>query len=111
MIKKMGPLKDIFEKLPFFADGMPEGVNFDDNELVKAEAIVSSMTKHERVETELFQRQPNRLTRVAKGSGRSEHEVARADRALRLHAPDDGQHRPEHRPAVQAARHEAAAAT
>jgi signal recognition particle subunit SRP54 len=76
MIKQMGPLKDLFEKLPFFADGMPEGVNFDDNELVKAEAIVSSMTKQERVETELFQKQPTRLVRVARGSGRSEKEVA-----------------------------------
>jgi signal recognition particle subunit SRP54 len=55
---------------------MPEGANFDDNELVKAEAIVSSMTKQERVETELFKKQPNRLVRVAKGSGRNEREVA-----------------------------------
>jgi signal recognition particle subunit SRP54 len=75
MIKQMGPLKDIFEKLPFFSEGMPEGVNLDDNELVKAEAIVSSMTKRERVETELFKSQPSRVTRVAKGSGRSEAEV------------------------------------
>jgi signal recognition particle subunit SRP54 len=75
MIKQMGPLKDIFEKLPFFGDGMPEGLNLDDNELVKAEAIVSSMTKRERVETELFQKQPTRVTRVAKGSGRQEEEV------------------------------------
>ncbi len=76
MIKQLGPIKDIFDKLPFFPDGMPEGVNLDDSELVKAEAIVSSMTKQERVETELFQRQPNRLRRVARGSGRSEQEVA-----------------------------------
>ena len=76
MIKQMGPLKDIFEKLPFFSEGMPEGVNLDDSELVKAEAIVSSMTKRERVETELFQKQPTRLTRVAKGSGRNEQEVS-----------------------------------
>jgi signal recognition particle subunit SRP54 len=76
MIKQLGPIKDIFEKLPFFADGMPEGINFDDKELVKAEAIVSSMTKRERVETELFAREPRRLTRVAKGSGRSEGEVS-----------------------------------
>jgi signal recognition particle subunit SRP54 len=75
MIKQMGPLKDIFEKLPFFSEGMPEGVNLDDGELVKAEAIVSSMTKRERVETELFKTQPSRVTRVAKGSGRSETEV------------------------------------
>ncbi len=75
MIKQMGPLKDIFEKLPFFSEGMPEGLNLDDNELVKAEAIVSSMTKRERVETELFAKQPTRVTRVAKGSGRAEEEV------------------------------------
>jgi signal recognition particle subunit SRP54 len=76
MIKQLGPLKDIFEKLPFFAEGMPEGVSLDDTELVKAEAIVSSMTKQERVETELFARQPGRLTRVARGSGRTERDVA-----------------------------------
>jgi signal recognition particle subunit SRP54 len=75
MIKQLGPLKDIFEKLPFFSEGMPEGLNLDDSELVKAEAIVSSMTKRERVETELFQRQPSRLVRVARGSGRDEKEV------------------------------------
>jgi signal recognition particle subunit SRP54 len=76
MIKQMGPLKDLFEKLPFFPDGMPEGASFDDGELIKAEAIVSSMTKQERVETELFKRQPTRIVRVARGSGRSEREVA-----------------------------------
>jgi signal recognition particle subunit SRP54 len=76
MIKQLGPLKDIFEKLPFFPDGMPEGANLDDKELVKAEAIVSSMTKQERVHTELFQKQPTRLVRVARGCGRPEREVA-----------------------------------
>jgi signal recognition particle subunit SRP54 len=76
MIKQLGPLKDIFEKLPFFPEGLPEGANFDDSELVKAEAIVSSMTRQERVHTELFQKQPSRLVRVARGSGRTEREVA-----------------------------------
>jgi signal recognition particle subunit SRP54 len=76
MIKSMGPLKDIFEKLPFFPDGMPEGANLDDRELVKAEAIVSSMTREERVHTELFKKQPSRLVRVARGSGRDEKEVS-----------------------------------
>jgi signal recognition particle subunit SRP54 len=75
MIKQLGPLKDIFEKLPFFPEGMPAGA-FDDKELVKAEAIVSSMTKQERVHTELFQKQPTRIVRVARGSGRNEREVA-----------------------------------
>jgi signal recognition particle subunit SRP54 len=75
MIKQLGPIKDIFDKLPFFPDGMPEGVNLDDAELVKAEAIVSSMTKRERVETELFAREPSRVARVSRGSGRAEQEV------------------------------------
>lgn len=76
MIQQMGPLQDIFEKLPFFADSVPEGFTFDDKELVKTKAIVSSMTKQERGDVELFRKQPNRLKRVAKGSGRGEKEVA-----------------------------------
>ena len=30
VIQKMGSLKDLVEKIPFFAGGMPEGVNLDD---------------------------------------------------------------------------------
>ena len=33
LIQKMGSLKDLFEKLPFFGGGLPEGVNLDDREL------------------------------------------------------------------------------
>ncbi|MBK8169362.1 MAG: signal recognition particle protein [Sandaracinaceae bacterium] len=74
-IKKMGPLKEIFEKLPMFGDAMPEGVNLDDGELKKVEAMVSSMTRDERRQVELFQKQPSRVKRVAKGSGRTDKEV------------------------------------
>src|SRR5688572_13481946 len=35
LIQKMGSLKDLFEKLPFFGGGLPEGINLDDKELVK----------------------------------------------------------------------------
>ena len=35
LIQKMGSLKDLFEKLPFFGGGLPEGVNLDDRELVE----------------------------------------------------------------------------
>ncbi len=75
-IQQMGPLQDIFEKLPFFADSVPEGFQVDDKELVRTKAIVSSMTKAERRQVELFQKQPKRLQRVAKGSGRTDREVA-----------------------------------
>ena len=41
VIQKMGSLKDLFEKMPFFPGGLPEGVNLDDKELVKIEAMIS----------------------------------------------------------------------
>lgn len=74
-IQQMGPLKDLFEKIPMMGDMLPEGFNFDDGELRKVEAVVSSMTKEERVRIELFQKEPSRIRRVAKGSGRAEKDV------------------------------------
>ncbi|MCC7534814.1 MAG: signal recognition particle protein [Deltaproteobacteria bacterium] len=74
-IQKMGPLQDIFEKLPFFPGGLPEGVTLDDKELVKIKAMIASMTRRERERPELFQKQSSRIDRVAKGSGRQKAEV------------------------------------
>jgi signal recognition particle subunit SRP54 len=76
LLKKMGSLGDLFDKMPFFPDGMPQGFKApDERELGKVEAIISSMTKDERVDPDLFTRQPKRVARVAKGAGRSEVEV------------------------------------
>ena len=74
-IRKMGSLKDLVEKLPFFPGGMPEGVNLDDNELVRIEAIVQSMTKGERADPYALVREPGRVKRIAKGSGTDEQAV------------------------------------
>jgi len=96
-IKKMGSLKDLVEKLPFFKDGLPDGVNVDDRELVKIESMITSMTRAEREQPELFvvtsfeqikdrkgrkkgrkatsDYDLDRVRRVAKGSGRKEAEV------------------------------------
>lgn len=76
MLQQMGPLQDVMEKLPFFADSMPEGFQVDETELVRIRAMVNSMTKAERTTPALFQKQPTRVKRVAKGSGRSEEEVS-----------------------------------
>ena len=54
LIQKMGSLKDLFEKLPFFGGGLPEGVNLDDRELTKIEAMISSMTREERTNPQVF---------------------------------------------------------
>jgi signal recognition particle subunit SRP54 len=74
-LQKMGPIQDLFEKLPFFQESMPQGFQLDDKELVRTKAIVSSMTKDERRNVELFTKQPNRVKRVAKGSGRNDKDV------------------------------------
>jgi signal recognition particle subunit SRP54 len=98
LIQKMGSLKDLFEKMPFFSGGLPEGVNLDDKELVKIEAIISSMTLQERRQPEHFvvtswetiassqrdaqQRRrrvadydEKRIHRVARGAGRKDTDV------------------------------------
>jgi signal recognition particle subunit SRP54 len=74
-IKKMGSLGDLMDKLPFFQDGLPEGMNVDDREIVKIEAVIQSMTKKERQDVALFDKQPGRVERVAKGSGRDVKDV------------------------------------
>jgi signal recognition particle subunit SRP54 len=76
MIKQMGPLQEIFEKMPFFAEMMPPDAKIDDSELDKVKVMISSMTKAERADAELFRREGGRIQRVAKGSGRTTEEVA-----------------------------------
>ncbi|MCA9527129.1 MAG: signal recognition particle protein [Myxococcales bacterium] len=75
-IKKMGSLTDLFEKLPFFGDGLPEGAQIDDNALVRIEAIIQSMTKQERAKPELIEKQPRRAERIGKGAGIPATEVS-----------------------------------
>jgi signal recognition particle subunit SRP54 len=96
LIQKMGSLKDLFDKLPFFGGALPEGVNLDDRELTKIEAMISSMTREERINPQVFVAttwedfvatsgkqakrrradfNPGRVKRVSRGSGRSENEV------------------------------------
>jgi signal recognition particle subunit SRP54 len=74
-IQKMGPLQDLFEKMPFFPEGLPTDVKVDDRELDKVRAMIHSMTKAERADSSLFAKQPGRIKRVAKGSGRTDDEV------------------------------------
>ncbi len=74
MIQKMGSLRGIMERMPFFA-GMSDKVNVDDNEITKIKAMIQSMSEKERLNPDLmFAR--SRQVRVAKGSGRTVKEVA-----------------------------------
>ena len=72
-IQKMGSLKDLVAKMPFFGGALPEGVNLDDKELVKVESMISSMTKKEREQPEIIDE--SRRRRIAKGCGRTPAEV------------------------------------
>ncbi len=96
VLKKMGPLKDMMDKIPGMADAIPEGTQVDDRELVRIGAMISSMTGDERRHPERFivtsweeivdngKRKKKRsafydtgrLKRVAQGSGHKEQEVA-----------------------------------
>jgi signal recognition particle subunit SRP54 len=96
VLKKMGPLKDMMDKIPGMADAIPEGTQVDDRELVRIGAMISSMTGDERRHPERFivtsweeivdngKRKKkrsafydtSRLKRVAQGSGHKEQEVA-----------------------------------
>ena len=73
-IKKMGSLSDLFEKMPFFGDGLPAGA-LDDKALVRIEAMINSMTKQERSKPELVEQQSGRAKRIAKGCGCEAKEV------------------------------------
>jgi signal recognition particle subunit SRP54 len=75
MIQKMGSLKDLIAKMPGMSDMMPPGVNIDDNELVRIEAIIQSFTKFERRDPYALIREPGRVTRISGGSGQPEQQV------------------------------------
>jgi signal recognition particle subunit SRP54 len=71
-IQRMGSLRDLVDKMPFFPGGLPEGVNLDDRELVRIEAMIQSMTRRERSDAYLLVREPSRVKRISRGSGQPE---------------------------------------
>ena len=77
-IKKMGPLKDLMGMIPgmnkFNLDEALNGVD-PSKEMAKTEAIIQSMTREERLNPSILNKQ--RKKRIANGSGRSIAEVNR----------------------------------
>lgn len=71
-IKKMGPLQDLVEKIPFFKQ-MTGGAAVDDREMVRVEAVISSMTPGERLQPDILNE--SRKRRVAKGCGRTVKDI------------------------------------
>lgn len=71
-IKKMGPLQDLVEKIPFFSQ-MSGGATVDEREFIKFESIINSMTPHERLHPEIINE--SRKKRIALGSGRTPKDI------------------------------------
>jgi signal recognition particle subunit SRP54 len=76
MIKSMGSINDLVDKMPGMAGMIPAGTQLDDGELDKVEAIILSMTAQERRDAYAMVREPGRVTRISKGSGRKPEEVS-----------------------------------
>jgi len=74
-IQQMGSLKDLVERLPGLGGMMPPGVDLDDKELVRIEAMIQSMTRFEKHDPNALVREPSRTRRVARGSGCPEEAV------------------------------------
>ncbi|HZY66345.1 MAG TPA: signal recognition particle protein [Rubrobacteraceae bacterium] len=73
MIKKMGPLSSLLGMIPGLGKQL-EGVNVDDKQLARVEAMITSMTAQERQNPKLLQ-SPSRTRRIARGSGMSQQDV------------------------------------
>ena len=73
-IKKLGPLESVLEMLPQVGplQGL-QNTNIDPREMVRTEAIISSMTFKERLNHEILN--GRRRRRIAKGSGTSVQQV------------------------------------
>jgi len=74
MLKKMGPLKGVMNLVPGMGRQL-EGLDVDDGQMARVEAIVLSMTPHERRTPHLIN--GPRRRRIAAGSGTSIEDVNR----------------------------------
>jgi signal recognition particle subunit SRP54 len=74
MMRKMGPLKSIVSMIPGMGKQL-QGLDVDDRQLARVEAIVLSMTPDERARPEIINGQ--RRARIARGSGTTVQEVNR----------------------------------
>ncbi|MCR1898135.1 signal recognition particle protein [Irregularibacter muris] len=72
-VKNMGPIGDILGMVPGMNNKKLKGLEFDDNQLVQAEAIINSMTKIERNNPSIIN--ASRRKRIAAGSGTKVQDV------------------------------------
>ncbi|MGE5677773.1 MAG: signal recognition particle protein, partial [Pseudomonadota bacterium] len=74
-MKKMGPMSSLLEMIPGMNSSKMKGMEVDEKELVRVEAIIRSMTKKERVNPDIIN--GSRRKRIAAGSGTTIQDVNR----------------------------------
>ncbi|MDD5539285.1 MAG: signal recognition particle protein [Candidatus Neomarinimicrobiota bacterium] len=74
-VKKLGPLDNLIDHLPGMAKMHPGNQKVDEKELHKAEAIIQSMTRSERIKPDIIN--GSRRRRIALGSGTQPQDVNR----------------------------------
>ena len=72
-MKKMGPLSSLLEMIPGMNSSKMKGIQVDDKEMGRTEAIIHSMTKKERVDPNVIN--SSRRKRIAAGSGTTVQDV------------------------------------
>lgn len=72
-VKKMGGIGSLLSSLPM--QGMPAGMDIDEKQMARVEAIILSMTAKERANPDILN--PSRKNRIAKGAGVDISEVNR----------------------------------
>jgi len=72
-VRKMGGMKEIMKMIPGIS-GQMAGMNVDENEIKRIEAMVHSMNKQERSDPDLID--ASRRRRIARGSGTSPTDVS-----------------------------------
>ena len=68
-MKNMGPLDDLLKMLPGVGSRLPAGFQADEKQLLRIEAVLTSMTDEERRNPDLIN--GSRRERIAKGAGQS----------------------------------------
>ncbi len=79
-VKRMGSLKDIIGMIPGMGKKM-EGMDVDENQLKKVEAIIRSMTLEERMRPEAIE--GSRRHRIANGSGTKAQDVSQLQKQFK----------------------------
>ncbi len=74
-IKQMGSFTDVLKMVPGASKLMPAGAQVDEREILRVEAIISSMTEEERRKPRLLN--ASRRKRIARGSGTTVQDVNR----------------------------------